>query len=200
MDGTIAEKRKPFWTKKRYFAPLLAAALVNAVVYAGVTYRLATKQERLTRELAALSERKTAQQAELATLRAEGERIARNQQTVERFFGEVVGARPSGLTEALAEIDRLAREASVERGRTNYTQATTDVGLAEITASMPLRGSYFDLVSFVNRLERSSRFFLLKELELASAPSGSPGGELELRCAVSFFLRDEPPGPPRSSP
>lgn len=184
--------RKPFWKKKRYWVPPLAAAVVNAAVYAGVTYRLATKQERLTRELAASTERKAAQQAELEKLKAEVERVARNQKAVEHFFGEVVGPRTTGLTGALAEIDQLARDAAVERGRTTYAQEASEVGLIQVTASMPVRGSYFDLVSFVNRLERSPRFFVLKELELASAPSGSRGGELELRCSVAFFLRAEP--------
>ncbi len=197
MEGS--ERRQPFWRKKRYLVPPILAALVNAGVYAGVTYRLATKQERLTRELTALAERKADRQKELSNLKADVERVARNQKAAERFFGEVVGARATGLTAALAEIDRLAGEAAVERGRTTYKQEDTEVGLIEVTASMPVRGSYFDLVSFVNRLERSPRFFLLKELELASAPSGSPGGELELRCAVAFFLRAEPAGEERKA-
>jgi len=73
----------------------------------------------------------------------------------------------------------------VERGRTSYSQDVLDVGLREIKVSMPLQGTYFDLVRFINVLERSDRFFLVREIALRDAAEG----QLSLRCDVSFFVK-----------
>ncbi|HLE21857.1 MAG TPA: hypothetical protein VJB88_12125, partial [Vicinamibacteria bacterium] len=51
--------------------------------------------------------------------------------------------------------------------------------------SMPLQGTYFDLIRFINLLERSGRFFLVREIALGD----TEGGQLNLRCDVSFFLK-----------
>jgi Tfp pilus assembly protein PilO len=164
---------------------LLGLTLANIVVYGAVTYRLATKQERLTQQQASLSEEIATRQAELASLREEQERIERNDAVAEKFWSEVVQPLTPGLTDALAEIDRLARQSNVERGRTSYSQEVLDVGLSEMSVSMPLQGDYFDLVRFINVLERSERFFLVREIALRDAAEG----QLNLRCDLSFFVK-----------
>ena len=176
---------RPFWRKRRFVRSLLGLALANIVVYGAVTYRLATKQERLTQQQASLSEEIATRQAELAALREEQERIERNDAVAEQFWSEVVQPLTPGLTDALAEIDQLARQSNVERGRTSYSQEVLDVGLSEMNVSMPLQGDYFDLIRFINVLERSERFFLVREIALRDAAEGL----LSLRCDVSFFVK-----------
>jgi Tfp pilus assembly protein PilO len=176
---------RPFWRKPRFLRSLLGLALANLVVYGAVTYRLATKQERLAQQQASLSEEIATRQAELAALREEQERIERNDAVAEQFWSDVVQPVTPGLTDALAEIDRLARQSNVERGRTSYSQEVLAVGLREMNVSMPLQGSYFDLIRFINVLERSERFFLVREIALRDAAEG----RLSLRCDVSFFVK-----------
>jgi Tfp pilus assembly protein PilO len=191
--GAAPRDARPFWKRRRYHLPLVIGALANLGVYLGLTYRLATKQDRLARELAALGETVAAQRAELETLKTEADRLAGNEAATARFWTDVLGPRQGGLRETVAEIDRLAREAGVQRGRTSYGETDHDVGVVEIKASMPLRGDYFDLVKFLNQLERSSRFFLIREVGLERLPEGA---ELELRCNVSFFFRPDAGGAP----
>ncbi len=69
---------RPFWRKPRFQRFLLGLALANVVIYGAVTYRLATKQERLTQQRASLSQEIASQQEELSALQKEQERIARN--------------------------------------------------------------------------------------------------------------------------
>jgi len=189
----IRSAPRPFWRKRRFVRGFIGLALANLVVYGAVTYRLATKQERLERQQASLSGEIGARQTELAGLREEQERIQRNDVVVEKFWSEVVQPLTPGLTDALAEIDRLARQSNVERGRTSYSQDVLDVGLREMKVSMPLQGSYFDLVRFINILERSKRFFLVREIALRDADEG----RLNLRCDVSFFVK--PPAEAQAS-
>ena len=176
---------RPFWRRPRFQRALLGLALANVVIYGAVTYRLATKQERLAQRQASLSEEIAAREDELSKLQEERVRIARNDEVAEQFWSAVVQPLTPGLTDGLAEIDRLARQSNVERGRTSYSQEVLDVGLREMKVSMPLQGSYFDLVRFINALERSSRFFVVREIALRDAEQG----RLSLRCDLSFFVK-----------
>lgn len=178
---------RPFWRKRRYWVPLVVVMLTNAVVYGAGTYRLATKQERLTREQSALTESVASRQEELTGLAAEIAQLANDDEAADRFWDEIVRERDPGLAEAIAEIDRLAGESRVSWNRTAFDYEDLDVGLIQVRARTPLSGSYFDLVGFINRLERSSRFFLVKRLGLRR--SSGRNAVLALDCVVAFFLK-----------
>ena len=176
---------RPFWQKRRFYLSLLGLALANLAIYGAVTYRLATKQERLAKEEATLTGEIASRQKTLDGLRMEQERIVRNDTVAEEFWSDVVQPRTPGLTEAVAEIDRLAKQTGIERGRTSYSQSVLPVGLSEVNVRMPLQGSYFDLLRFINLVERSDRFFLVREIALRDGDEG----DLSLRTDVAFFLR-----------
>ena len=98
-----------------------------------------------------------------------------------------LGSTASGAT---VHMDRLASEANVVRGRTGYDREILDVGLERIKATMPVEGSYFDLVRFINHLERSERFFLVEGVRLSQRESDDQAVELE--CSIAFYLRPSP--------
>jgi hypothetical protein len=166
---------------------LLAIFLGNGLVFVGVTHRLATKQERLASERELLTFELQQKKAELDSITLAETRSASNAAAVERFWDQVVKERSPGLTEAWDEIDRLASEANVVRGRTGYDREILDVGLERIKATMPVEGSYFDLVRFINHLERSERFFLVEGVRLSQRESDDQAVELE--CSIAFYLR-----------
>jgi Tfp pilus assembly protein PilO len=185
----IAPSARPFWTKRSYILPLVVGTLLNGLIYVALTYRLATKQERLAREHASLTESVAAREKELQGLESELQRIARNEETAKRFWSDIVLPRDPGLAEAIAELDRLAYESGVERGNTSYNFEELEIGLTRASASMPLQGSYFNLVRFINHLERSERFFVVREIRLRRARDEGSG--LGLSCDVSFYLKDQ---------
>jgi Tfp pilus assembly protein PilO len=175
-------------TKRRKgFLWLLVALLLNVAVYFGVTSRLANKQERLATEREALVAELEARKAELASVSDAESLAARNAEAIQRFWDDVVRERSPGLTEAWDEIDRLASETNVIRGRTGYNREVLDVGLEQIKATMPVEGRYFDLVRFINRLERSERFFLVEEVRLSQRETDQT--TVRLDCAIAFFLK-----------
>jgi Tfp pilus assembly protein PilO len=183
---------KPFWMKRRYYLPLAIGLAVNGLVYLALTYRLATKQERLAREQTSLTETLEGRKADLAKLESERERLVRNDETADAFWTEVVQPRDPGLTEAIRELDRLAGSSGVEAGQIGFQYDELDVGLVQVTASMPLEGTYFNLVRFINSLERSQRFFLVRKIGLRK--SSQEDAIIALTCDVSFFYRTSEDG------
>jgi hypothetical protein len=181
--------------RRKGFLWLLAVLLLNAAVFAGVTHRLANKQERLAVELERMRSELDAKQKELETVSKSESLVARNAEAVRRFWTDVVQERSPGLADAWDEIDRLASETNVVRGRTGYDREVLDVGLEQIKATMPVEGDYFDLVRFINHLERSERFFLVEQITLSRRESNETG--IELGCSIAFFLKPSPsPGTP----
>lgn len=174
-------------TRRRGFFWLLAILLLNLAVYVGITHRLANKQQRLASERERLKVELEQKQEELEKSSETESRASRNAEAVRHFWQDVVKERSPGLTEAWDEIDRLASETHVVRGRTAYNREVLEVGLEQIKATMPVEGSYFDLVRFINRLERSDRFFLVEEVHLSQRETEE--ATLRLDCAIAFFLK-----------
>jgi len=179
IEGLLERRRRFLW--------LLLILVANGAVFAGVTHRLANKQDRLASELERLRAELEAKQEELRAL-SESEALAtRNAEAVRRFWDDVVKERAPGLIDAWDEIDRLASETDVRRGRTGYQRDVLDVGLEQIKATMPVEGDYFDLVRFINRLERSERFFLVERITLSQSETADSG--IQLACSIAFFLK-----------
>jgi hypothetical protein len=184
--------------RRRAFRWLLVAVVANAALFAGVTHRLANKQERLAAERERLRAELAMKQQELETLSRSEALATRNAEAVRRFWEDVVQERSPGLIDAWDEIDRLAGETNVARGRTGYEREVLDVGLEQIKATMPVRGDYFDLVRFINRLERSERFFLVEQIRIAERENEQ--SRIELECAIAFYLKaGEKPAAVRSA-
>ena len=173
--------------RRRGFLWLVLVLLVNGAVFAGVTHRLANKQERLAFELERLRAELGEKQAELRTLSESEALAARNAEAVRRFWNDAVQEHAPGLTDAWDEIDRLASETNVVRGRTGYERDVLDVGLEQIKATMPVEGDYFDLVRFINRLERSERFFLVEQITISQRETAE--ARIQLDCSIAFFLK-----------
>ena len=173
--------------RQKAFVRLLILLVVNGVLFAAVTYRLANKQELLADEQERLRFELEEKKTELEALSLEEARATANTNAVTDFWADVVKTRVPGLTEALEEIDRLTKESNVIKGRTAYDRDLMDVGLEQIKATMPVEGTYFDLVRFINRLERSERFFLVEEVRLAQRET--QGITIRLDCSISFYLK-----------
>ena len=173
--------------RKKAFLRLVVLLVVNAVLFGAVTYRIANKQERLAGEQEQLTFELSQKAAELEAVSKAQSQVGSNTEEVDTFWSDVVQPRVPGLTEAWDEIDRLASETGVTRGRTGYDREILDVGLEQIKASMPVEGDYFNLVRFINRLERSERFFLVEEIQLSQRDFGDD--VVRLNCSISFYLR-----------
>lgn len=175
--------------RRKGFARLAILLAINALVFGAVTYRLANKQERLAAEQERLAAELAQKTETLEGLERAEARVVENASAASEFWTDTVRTRVPGLTEAWEEIDRLATESNVVKGRTGYDRDLLDVGLEQIKATMPVEGSYFDLVRFINRLERSERFFLVDEVRLSQRETDD--ATIRLDCSISFYLKGQ---------
>ncbi|MCG6925555.1 MAG: type II secretion system protein M [Acidobacteria bacterium] len=60
--------------------------------------------------------------------------------------------------------------------------------LERVAVTLPLRGSYRQLVGFLREVERSNRFLTVDGVSLR----GEPGGEANLQVEMSAFMHLEP--------
>jgi Tfp pilus assembly protein PilO len=171
-------------------APLLVLLGLNAAVF--VAYTLPrTLQER---SLAAQAERlRRAVEREGATtlaLRQRAEAVRANAADTQRFLTEVLEDRAEGLLPVLEEVESAAGEAGLElRSRRYAPERVADAPLMRFGITIPVKGTYEQLVSFIERLERSPRFLVIDRVQLRE---GRGGDGDQLNVVVSAYFRGDP--------
>jgi len=104
----------------------------------------------------------------------------------DRFLDEQL-LPSTGAYSALAEdLNRIARESGLQARGISYRQdELADRRVMEVEVSASVEGNYQSLVKFINLLERSQQFYLLENLALVEASSGS-GIRLNLQLKTYF--------------
>lgn len=188
---TAAPRMRPFW-RRWLLIPSLALMGLNLVLLLAYTLPR-TLQER------SIESRREALRAELERerrLAADAERRAEtlrsNARDADRFLREVVGTRGARLVPAVQEIEAAANELGLRTRQWTYQpQEVKEAGLIRFGVTMPLAGSYQQLVSFLDRLERSPQFLTVDQVQLTER-RGEGGASLSL--VFSAYFRAESGG------
>jgi type IV pilus assembly protein PilO len=93
---------------------------------------------------------------------------------------------PSGYSEISNSVDKIASESGVRISSEKYDQKEAEIDnvqLVEIQADVS--GDYLQLVRFINTLERSKLFFIVKDLQIA----GEQSGQVKLQIKFETYLR-----------
>jgi Tfp pilus assembly protein PilO len=102
----------------------------------------------------------------------------------------VVRERRGSEAAALHEVESLARELGLHPERRTYRHAEVKgLPLVRVEINMPISGSYTQLVSFLDRLERSSAFLTVDRVELRGKEGAE--GEADLSVVLSAYFRAE---------
>jgi type IV pilus assembly protein PilO len=91
---------------------------------------------------------------------------------------------PGAYSTISATINDLASKNNVRLTNLAYTPTPAISGLAEVRMDASLSGEYAPMMHFINGLERSKTFFLIKGLTL----TGQQGGLVNLRLKVNTYL------------
>ena len=130
-------------------------------------------------------------EVQTAPQRGIDQRVVDSRKQIQQFYAERVPANYSSIA---VQIGDLAVKSGVHISGMQYTQGATTGNLTEISLDARIGGEYQQIMHFVNGLERSHTFFVIR----AMAFTGQQGGMVNLRLRVSTWLRpsDVPSGLP----
>ncbi len=178
--------------------PLWRTALLPAFVALVALNLLALAAWTLPRSLRQKSaaERAVAARGELArereraqALRERAEAIRANRADLERFYKELAGSEKQDLLPMLAAIEELARADGLQPASRALRRENVDKApLERVAVTLPLEGSYSQLVGFLRGVERSERFLTIDRVALRA--DAEAGGALQVE--LSAYLRQPP--------
>jgi type IV pilus assembly protein PilO len=190
--------QKTATTREQLSSPLTwhyVGVAVLAVVVLGLAIRLgldwaATSSSSSNALLNRQIELKTLE-VQTAPLRGIDQRVVDSRKQIQEFYAQRVPANYSSIA---VQIGDLAVKSGVHISGLQYTQGVTTGDLTEISLDARIGGEYQQIMHFVNGLERSKTFFVIR----AMAFTGQQGGLVNLRLRVTTWLRpsDVPSGLP----
>lgn len=166
--------------RERLLVPLLGLLAANAVVALVYTLPRTLQERSLAEHAAALKSDFERESRNLQRLRERAQTIEANTRDLEAFYLEVLKER-SQLVSVLKELDRQAPSAG---GRIVRPVDVKGAAVSRFVVTMPLTGSYEQLVAFLMKLERSPHFVTVDRLALREKDSAA-----ELDIELSLYLR-----------
>ena len=175
--------------KERFLSPLglhavafgiLAIAVILLGIRVGLDWRTisTSNQDAMAGKQAQLR----TMQIQTAPLRGLDRRVEESRKQIDNFYAKRIPPSYSAILERLGEI---RDKGPVRLTRVGYTQAPGSGDLTEIRMDAGLSGDYPAIMRFINGLERSQTFFVIRTMALTGQQSGS----VNLRLQVSTWLR-----------
>jgi Tfp pilus assembly protein PilO len=113
-----------------------------------------------------------------AAIRANGEDLA-------RFYDRLVRPERAELLPTLQEVERMARLPGLRPGsRTFSREPVAGTRVERISVTLPVEGSYPQLVGFLREVERSPRFLTVDRVAMRSEDAGAA-----LQVVLSMYVR-----------
>jgi Tfp pilus assembly protein PilO len=126
------------------------------------------------------------QRAATAALRERAAAIRANSADLERFYRSLAGTEEADLLPTLEAIEELARAPGLRPGARGFRRGEVEKApLERVVVTLPLQGSYGQLVGFLREVERSPRFLTVDRVAMRADQDGSTTLQVEL----STYLR-----------
>jgi Tfp pilus assembly protein PilO len=130
--------------------------------------------------------------AEAAGLEERAEAIRANTADLKRFYESVIGSEEAHLVPTLRDIEQMARQPGLRPGPRRFSrEAVEDAAVERVAVTVPLEGSYEELVGFLGKVESSPRFLTVDGIALSNAGEGEASLQVELSAYMGL-----PPGTP----
>ena len=146
---------------------LLAVLAANAAVFLAFTLPRSLAERSLASRAETLRAEVEREQRVVASLKERAEVIRSNGRDAERFYKDVVKGSKEDLLPTIQELEKSAEELGLTAVSRNYNeQDVKGLGLVRFGITMPLSGPYKQIVALLDRLERSSRFLIVDQIQL----------------------------------
>ena len=152
----------------------VAAVILLLTPYAGSE---ASRQQQMRQLWLDLKSRET------APWRGLDKKIPQAKQEIADFYTDRL---PAGYSEISNSVDKIASESGVKIASERYDQKDAELdGLERVEVQADVSGDYLQLVRFINTLERSKVFFIVRDLQLG----GEQNGQVKLQIKFETYLR-----------
>jgi Tfp pilus assembly protein PilO len=181
-----------FWRRRLLplFLVLLGVNVLALLVWTGPRYWM---QKNAARRAQAARAELDRQRGLAIALRERAAAIRENAADADRFEGSLAGAEKADLLPALRAIDDLARAPGLRPGARSFSrEEVRDAPVERVAVTLPLEGSYAQLVGFLRAVETSPRFLTVDSVSLRAENEG--GARLQVRLSTYLRRSGEAPG------
>jgi Tfp pilus assembly protein PilO len=186
---------RPFW-RRRLLAPALVLLGLNAALLVTYTLPRVWQAQRVAARRQTLQAELERERAVLEAQKAKGAAIRENERDAERFLKELVGSKEETLLPLLRRIEKTASELGLEATRMSYSsEELSGAPLVQFVITLPLSGTYRELVSFLDRLERMPQFVTVDKLGIRGTPDGQGPTDLDLMLSAYFRVAEAADAP-----
>jgi Tfp pilus assembly protein PilO len=178
----------PFW-RRRLVPVALGLLALNLVVYLAYTLPRSLGHQDAEARAQSLREDVARERLETAQRREYVATVTRNREDVKQFYASLVERREEGLLPTLREIEALARDKSLVAGSRAYQrEEIKGASLTRVGITVPLKGTYTDLVGFLAQIESGKRFITVDRVALRR--QGDTGEAAQLSVDLSAIFKE----------
>ena len=170
---------------RRLLLPVAVLALANAAVYGVYTLPRTVAERSLAARAATLREGLEREQRQIREERRQDRVLTRNAEDVAALYKRA--GQKASILKVRDEVEGLAREIGFRLGARSYAdEPVKGLPLTRFRFTMPVTGSYAQLVAFLDRLERSDHFVTVDQVQLQWGEAGQVP-VLSLTLSAYFF-------------
>lgn len=174
---------RPFW-RRWLLWPVVGLLGLNLATLLAHTLPRRLQERTLAAQAVTLREEVARERGVNEGLRQQAQVIGVNTRDMHRFLKQVVAGRDS-LSTVLEELESTAHEVGLRTKQRSYSREEVDkLALVRFQVTLPLSGSYRQLMDFLDALERSSRFVTIDKVKYQDREGGAP----DLNVIVSAYF------------
>ncbi|MCS7026069.1 MAG: hypothetical protein NZV14_14795 [Bryobacteraceae bacterium] len=181
----------------RVVVGLLLLANVIAALFAFRPWE--DSPEQLEMKLAALRKQQLQHKKQIERLTVLAAKSEKARKEGDQFLAKFFLSRRTASSTLVNELITMSKASGIKPKEHSFAfepiEGSDELSMMTITANY--EGTYADLIQYVNRLDRSPRFFLVESM--AAAPQQSGQGVLNINLKVNVFVREEPLAPATAS-
>ena len=180
---------RPFW-RRRLLVPALVLLALDVGAYVAYTRPRAEFERSIAAQVVMLRQEVAGERARVEGMRRRAKDIQDNSADVARFY-QALGRKDSVL-KVQEDLVGLGRQLGLQIGSRSYGNDVVkgSNGLARFRITMPITGSYRQIVLFLQRVEAMPHFVTVDSITLRE-DTGAAGRGTNLNVILSVYFLDE---------
>jgi len=176
---------------KRPAKALLTVLVANAALFLAFTLPRTLAERSLASRAETLRADVERERRRVAALKEKADLVRANGRDTDRFFRDVVKNPKDDLLPTIQYLEKTARELGLSVTARNYVEEEVKgLGLTRFAITMPMSGPYRQIVAFLDRLEHSTRFLVVDQIQLRVRSEGGA----DLLFGLSAYFKPEAGG------